>query len=588
MKLMHGVVALLACVGFGQAATAVAEGPAASLLRLEVRPGAPQDPPVDELEALILLRPGTDEVELEIRAVDDSPSPADAEPAPDRPRVSYLEGEGDAYRAADGTFRTTAKASRPGGDALVEVVVRIPHSAIRAGAGVRMMRYTVSGRIGREDVFFASTRPIPVPALRVPPPAEVEIAPAPPAEPTPPLDETPRVLPTPQVPVKTLPAPQAPAKTAPAPMAPPSPEVGFAPRSAPAPQAPLAAPASPFRAWKTRPVHFATNRNLVALGGTPSQRFGDQVGDGVRYGSCTVNVPVERKPGTLDLPGRGEAADPSRHFLILGETVRFLDDAAFRGLVRGADTGRDVLVYVHGFNTAFDFAVVRMAQVVEDLEFAGTPVVFSWPAHEVAVPWPSDYSQDEANAERSYGALARVFKTLVEEQEARPADRRGKIHVIAHSLGNRVTMRAFSILDTLLPAGSKPMGQVVLAAPDVSIEDFTQLQPTIERRSERVSLYFNPNDQALWASYIRHGRERRAGNSAQFLRNLDNIDAAQVETEILGHGYWSAARPVLQDLHLLITMGWEPARRVPTVLQAFTRPQPYWGFPAPPSYWPFW
>jgi esterase/lipase superfamily enzyme len=350
----------------------------------------------------------------------------------------------------------------------------------------------------------------------------------------------------------------------------------------------MRAPASPFLASKSRPVHFATNRNLLALGGTPSQRFGDQVGDGVRYGSCLVNIPIERKVGTLSVPEPGEAADPARDFFIFGESVRFLDDAAFRGLIRGGDTGRDVLVYIHGFNTAFDFAVVRMAQVVEDLEFAGTPVVFSWPAHEVAVPWPSDYSQDEANAERSYGALARVFKTLVEEQEARPADRRGKIHVIAHSLGNRVTMRALSILDTLLPSGSKPMGQVVLAAPDVSTDDFARLLPTIQRRSERVSLYFNPNDQALWASYVRHGRERRAGNSAQFIRNLDNIDAANVDTTLLGHGYWSEARPVLQDLNLLIGMGWEPARRVPTVLQALTRPQPYWAFPLQRSSWRFW
>jgi esterase/lipase superfamily enzyme len=300
-----------------------------------------------------------------------------------------------------------------------------------------------------------------------------------------------------------------------------------------------------------------------------------------------VNIPKERKPGELPLPKTGETADPSRHFLIVTDTVEFLDEAAFRLLIRGTDTGRDVLVYVHGFNTGFDFAVARMAQVVEDLEFSGLPVVFSWPAHAVDTPWPSDYTQDEANADHSYGALARVLKTLVEEQESRPADRRGKVHIIAHSLGNRVAMRAISILDTMLPAGSKPLGQVVLAAPDVSTAEFAQLQPSIERRSERVSLYFNPNDGALWASFAKHGRERRAGNSAQFLRGVDNIDAARANTDLLGHGYWAEASPVLMDLHLLITMGWEPARRVPKILRAFTSPKPYWAFPAQHSWWPF-
>jgi esterase/lipase superfamily enzyme len=338
---------------------------------------------------------------------------------------------------------------------------------------------------------------------------------------------------------------------------------------------------SPFHATKVRTIHFATNRGHRARPGTPSGRFGDQLGDGVSYGSCPVNVPTERRePGKLPMPKRGAAGDPVREFFILGDAVRILDEDGFRDLARGADGGRDVLVYVHGFNTSFDFAVVRMAQVVEDLDFAGMPVVFSWPARAVAVPFAGDYSRDEANADRSYGALARVFRTLVEEQEARPADRRGKIHVVAHSLGNRVTMRALSILDTLLPTGAKPMGQIVLAAPDVSVEEFARLQPSIERRSERVSLYFNPNDRALWASFAKHGRERRAGNSAQFLRGLDNIDAARADTSLLGHGYWSDARAVLLDMRLLITKGWEPARRVPDVLRAFTRPQPYWAFPA--------
>ncbi len=558
----------LACLGWLSAVAGFAEASAASpasLLRFTALTDPPGRPPGDELTALVLLEPGVDEVDLEFQAIDVDPGPAAAAlpvaGAPAASAIRYLEGVGEPYRDADGRFRMTAKASRPGGDALVAVVVQVPRSALGLDGRTSRLRYTATGRIGRDEVFFASAPPRPAaPVLPDQPPPALAIPQA-----------SPQFLPPPPVPSKAVPAPQAPVKAAPAPQAP--------ARIAPAGQVPY----SPLLVSTRRTIRFATNRDVRALVGTPSERFGDRIGDGVRYGSCVVNVPVERKPGTLPLPRPGAAGDPAREFFILRDEVEFLDEAAFRALVRGADAERDVLVYVNGFNTSFDYAAVRMAQVVEDLQFPGLPLLFSWPSHPVGIDFLGGYSQDETNADYSFGALARVFKTLVEEREARPAERRGRIHVLAHSLGNRVTMRALAVLDTMLPAGAKPMGQVVLAAPDVSVEEFARLQPSIARRAERVTLYFNPNDQALWSSFARHGAERRAGNSAQFLAGLDNVDSAHVDTSLLGHGYWSDSRVVLDDLHLVIVKGWGPARRVPEILRAFAKPRPYWAFAA--GYW---
>ena len=37
------------------------------------------------------------------------------------------------------------------------------------------------------------------------------------------------------------------------------------------------------------------------------------------------------------------------------------------------------VVFVHGYNTAFDYAVYRTAQIAYDLKFDGVPFLFSWP-----------------------------------------------------------------------------------------------------------------------------------------------------------------------------------------------------------------
>ncbi|WP_163284658.1 alpha/beta hydrolase, partial [Enterobacter hormaechei] len=43
-----------------------------------------------------------------------------------------------------------------------------------------------------------------------------------------------------------------------------------------------------------------------------------------------------------------------------------------------AARGGRVIVFVHGYNTSFDDAVYRLAQIVNDSNYPGTPVLFSW------------------------------------------------------------------------------------------------------------------------------------------------------------------------------------------------------------------
>ncbi len=366
----------------------------------------------------------------------------------------------------------------------------------------------------------------------------------------------------------------APGKAMPAGQAPASP--GAVIPAGPPTLSSLIPPYQPFVVLRKRPVLFATNRTYRSDTGTPTQRFGNAVDARVRYGSCLVNLPIEKNhiQGQLEQP-HWLSGDPDLYFAI--DVTKLLGFNQFRDGIshRGGDTRRDILVYVHGFNTPFDFAVMRLAQVSHDIQFSGEAVAFSWPSHGSDF----EYQDDETNATLSVNALTETLRTLAEIQAARTDGARGKIHVIAHSLGNRVTLRALKALHEQLANGQKPFGHVILAAPDVSISEFTKLVPAAQARADRVTLYFCPDDKALSASWFVHLGERRAGSGIVPITALDNIDARKANTSILGHGYWAEVKQLLIDLQMLVNFGWSPAERIFTLEPMIAPPDyRYWAF----------
>ena len=198
--------------------------------------------------------------------------------------------------------------------------------------------------------------------------------------------------------------------------------------------------------------------------------------------------------------------DPNWYFLI--DATAEMDFRQLRDIIaqKGRDTRHDVLVFIHGYNTSFDYAVMVLAQVTHDIQFSGPPLAFSWPSIGSALR----YDDDEANALNSVGAFTDTLQNLIDVQLAQPKNLQGRIHVIAHSLGNRVALRALQTLHNRLRAGYKPFGEVILAAPDVSVSEFALRLPAAQSRSDRVTLYFCPDDWALLASQIRHPNEPRA------------------------------------------------------------------------------
>lgn len=202
---------------------------------------------------------------------------------------------------------------------------------------------------------------------------------------------------------------------------------------------------------------------------------------------------------------------------------------------------KDVLVFVHGFNVSFHEAVAGTAQLALNMPFNGAIVSYCWPSQGGVL----NYSVDEPINQASVAPFTEFLMAL---REGVPGAR---IHILVHSMGNRIVMNSLSQLHS---AGvSKLFGHVVLCAPDVGVDDFRKWAPGVVQVSEKVTLYANAGDSALIVSKGLHS-EQRAGDAhnPMIVAGIDTIDCSRIESGLLGHSYFIDNNDVASDIFLLM------------------------------------
>ena len=199
-------------------------------------------------------------------------------------------------------------------------------------------------------------------------------------------------------------------------------------------------------------------------------------------------------------------------------------------------------MFIHGYNVSFRDAIRRTAQLKFDLEFPGPGICFSWPSHAD----PVRYMFDASNADSSIGALRDFLNHVAHTNGV------GRVHVIAHSMGNRVLAGALPLIDA---AAKERIGYVVLAAPDIHRPQFLDpIARTIAALNYRATLYVSSHDRALQISKC-FNNVQRAGERDPELTLCDGfetIDASAVDTSLLGHSYYGDIPSVIDDLKKLI------------------------------------
>ncbi|EIE26812.1 DUF900-domain-containing protein [Coccomyxa subellipsoidea C-169] len=160
--------------------------------------------------------------------------------------------------------------------------------------------------------------------------------------------------------------------------------------------------------------------------------------------------------------------------------------------------GKDVLVFVHGYSNTFTSAVQGAARLQVDIPFKEGPVVaFSWAS------WGKGEKYIEDGVIQGW-SIEPFLKLLGLLKGA------AKIHILAHSMGNRIALQALATLVSSSAPVTLPFGQLIFAAADEDSDVFTRIMTHLVRANlgEGRTLYASCQDGALWASARLHHDDR--------------------------------------------------------------------------------
>ena len=240
--------------------------------------------------------------------------------------------------------------------------------------------------------------------------------------------------------------------------------------------------------------------------------------------------------------------DPDKHVTVIA-TQRESQSEFYRGVADrvSQSAAKQVLVFVHGFNQTFEDATKRTAQVAYDLAFDGPAIAFSWPSQGALL----DYVKDQRNADISAQALETFLLRL------KGSSKQLTVHLIAHSMGNRVLARALERMAVAAQGiNSRPLSEVAMMAPDVDAALFRQVVGKISASARRVTLYASTNDSALQLSMRLAGYPRAgdAGANIVVAAGIETVDASNVPTGVfgLGHSYYADNSTILSDLFAVV------------------------------------
>jgi esterase/lipase superfamily enzyme len=176
----------------------------------------------------------------------------------------------------------------------------------------------------------------------------------------------------------------------------------------------------------------------------------------------------------------------------------------------------------------------------------GITAFFSWPSKGRLSLF--DYAADEAAIEASGGKISEFLETFAQHTDA------DRVHVIAHSMGNRGLLRALDrVIARAAKSSKKPFHHLIFAAPDVDAAVFRDLARDCRDIANHSTLYVSSHDRAIASSGIIH-QAPRAGfvPPVTIVKGIDTIEVSNVDLTLLGHGYYGAAEGVLYDMRELL------------------------------------
>lgn len=324
-------------------------------------------------------------------------------------------------------------------------------------------------------------------------------------------------------------------------------------------------------------LFFGTNRSRTAASSKPNDFFGSELAD-LEYGTCEVDIPAGHVQGEIERPfkkwllsfkeAEGEhfilnSINPSQESSFIAELIKALSDSSEKA----------GFVFIHGFNTSFAEAAWRTAQIAWDVPFNGPACFFSWPSSARKI----SYDADIEKADASIAALSNFIKAIITKTNI------SKLHLIAHSMGNRILTRSLIELsnDQTIKTQLSIINQIILGAPDIDKDVFNNtILPVFKGIGAGRTLYASDKDKALNMSAILRGGRTRIGDTRESIyvnTGIDTIDASNVPSRGNNHSYIFETKELLSDLYYIMSKGLPPDQR--RLRPIVTNNLKYWLFP---------
>lgn len=281
----------------------------------------------------------------------------------------------------------------------------------------------------------------------------------------------------------------------------------------------------------------------------------------MKFGFCEVQIPKGHIQGELERPGRfiiwELPEDEKKHVVVKSIEEKDKDEfwKEFKTRVSGA-ANKNILLFIHGYNTTFEEAARRSAQLSWDLPFNGMSGFYSWPSSGKL----ADYFADEAKARSSGPALAEFLRQIIASTEAE------QLHIIAHSMGSLILSLSLNRMrqDSSIADDLEKIHQLVLGAPDIDQDEFRNtILPEFKNIGKRRTVYASDHDEALqYSSIVRHNRLRlgQVRDDVFLDKYIDTVEVSNVETDN-SHGYIFESKSLLSDLYFLLILGLGPLER---------------------------
>ncbi len=295
---------------------------------------------------------------------------------------------------------------------------------------------------------------------------------------------------------------------------------------------------------KRVPIVIATTRK-----GTddPGTMYSGERGN-LSYAKVSVSIPPNHVSGEIEWP-TSLPVDPNKYFATREASLISQKDfrAAVRQNIRQYKTRGSVFVFIHGYNTRFDAAVYRLAQIANDSGANTTPVLFTWPSQGKLL----GYAYDRESATYSRDALEIVLQELVAEPEVRD------ITILAHSMGNMVALETLRQMAVRKKEISRKIRNVILASPDVDVDVAKLLIGGMGKLPPHFTLFISRDDRALKASKVVWGSTDRLGSinplqepyrdQLAAYKNMDVFDLTELQTgDSLNHTKFAQSPAVVQ------------------------------------------